>query len=96
MTEMLDSPLPARFSSYIAQLRQDGDGSQMLHYPGLTSKPWHDPARFPLVRALESAAKQIALEASAIDARAFHRETRANFTNGQLGRVLSIRSRSPS
>jgi aspartyl/asparaginyl beta-hydroxylase (cupin superfamily) len=75
MTVMPDSPLPARFSSYIARLRQDGDGSQMLHYPGLASQPWHDPARFPLVRALESAVKQIAVEASAIDARAFHRET---------------------
>ncbi|HEY3674764.1 MAG TPA: aspartyl/asparaginyl beta-hydroxylase domain-containing protein [Candidatus Tumulicola sp.] len=75
MTDVLDAPLPARFSSYIAQLRQDADGSQMLRYPGLTSQPWHDPAQFPLVSALESAAKQIAGEAAAIDAHTFHRET---------------------
>jgi aspartyl/asparaginyl beta-hydroxylase (cupin superfamily) len=56
-------------------LRQDGDGSQMLHYPGLTSQPWHDPVQFPLVRALESSAEQIAREAVAIDSNAFHRET---------------------
>ena len=72
---MLDSTLPARFSEYIAQLRNDGDGSQMLHYPGLTSKPWHDSAQFPLARALEAAAEQIALEESAVDINAYHPET---------------------
>jgi aspartyl/asparaginyl beta-hydroxylase (cupin superfamily) len=75
MTDVLDSPLPARFSTYIAGLRRDSNGSHMLHYPGLTSQPWHDPAQFPLVRALENAAKQIAREVCEIDARAFHRET---------------------
>jgi aspartyl/asparaginyl beta-hydroxylase (cupin superfamily) len=75
MTDMLSSPLPARFSAYIAGLRRDGNGSHMLHYPGLTSQPWHDPAQFPLVGGLERAAKQIALEVSGVDARMFHRET---------------------
>jgi len=63
--------LPDRFAEYIATLRDAGQAPSMSTYPGLTSRPWHDPATIPAARELERAAAQITAEFRQLDPRAF-------------------------
>ena len=66
--------LPARFVEYVAGLGDNHERPMMGHYPGLTSRPWHDPAQFPLARALERQAADIIAEIRALDRAEFHVE----------------------
>jgi hypothetical protein len=68
-------PLPARFAAYVAGLRDDAGRVTLQQYPGLTARPWHDPASFPIVADLERLAPEIARECRALHAGAFHPES---------------------
>jgi aspartate beta-hydroxylase len=59
-------PLPARFAAYVAALAQ---ASAKVPYPGLTRRPWHDPATVPLARELSAAAPTILAEYDASSVR---------------------------
>ncbi|HEY4439939.1 MAG TPA: aspartyl/asparaginyl beta-hydroxylase domain-containing protein, partial [Candidatus Elarobacter sp.] len=64
--------LPARFAAYLSGLRTT-HRSALGRYPGLDSRPWHDPARFAIVADLERHAEAIAAECRALGD-AFHGE----------------------
>jgi aspartate beta-hydroxylase len=66
--------IPARFTEYLDGLLEDDPQRALSFYPGLRSQPWWDPQEFPLVRALEAAAAEIAAEFGALDPLAFHAE----------------------
>jgi hypothetical protein len=68
-------PLPPRFAAYVAGLRDDAGRVTLRRYPGLTARPWHDPASFPIVADLEWLAPEIARECRALHAGAFHPES---------------------
>ncbi|MDB5093012.1 MAG: hypothetical protein JWO85_1113 [Candidatus Eremiobacteraeota bacterium] len=68
-------PLPPRFAAYVAGLRDDAGRVTLQRYPGLTARPWHDPATFPIVADLERLAPEIARECRALHAGAFHPES---------------------
>jgi aspartate beta-hydroxylase len=62
-----------RFRSYVEGLAGvNGSGAV---YPDLPSRPWHEPANFPLVAYLESNFVAIRDELLAIEAPRFHRES---------------------
>jgi hypothetical protein len=68
-------PLPPRFAAYVAGLRDDAGRVTLQRYPGLTARPWHDPASFPIAADLERLAPEIARECGALHAGAFHPES---------------------
>jgi len=68
-------PLPPRFAAYVAGLRDGAGRATLQRYPGLTARPWHDPAAFPIVADLERLAPQIARECRALHVGAFHAES---------------------
>ena len=61
-----DGGLPPRFRQYVAGLSESAASAGERMYPGLTARPWHDPQRFALATALETAADAIAAELSAL------------------------------
>jgi aspartate beta-hydroxylase len=68
-------PLPPRFAAYVAGFATNDLGRVYMNsYPGLEAKPWHDPAKFPIVAALEANADAIAAEVLALDRGAYHPE----------------------
>ena len=67
-------PLQPRFAAYVAQLRDAGRAT-LQRYPGLTARPWHDPAAFGIVADLERHAVAVAAEARALGDAAFHAES---------------------
>jgi hypothetical protein len=73
----IEPPDPAtgkkRFQRYIEGV-SGANGSGAV-YPDLPSRPWHDPAAFPLVGYLESNYAVIRDEILALDASRFHRES---------------------
>jgi hypothetical protein len=83
-----------RFEEYLAQLPSAEEGPWMDHYPGLHARPWHDPRRFALARALERSARQIRKELQALDPDRFEDEGQ---DIGRVGRwrvlMLSERGR---
>jgi aspartate beta-hydroxylase len=58
-------------------------------YPGLTARPWHDPQHFPIAKALEKAAKQIAAEFRAVGTDQFRDEAEEIAREGRW-RVLFL------
>jgi aspartate beta-hydroxylase len=60
-----------RFDRYIETLADQPLGRR---YPGLESRPWHDPGQFPLAGYLEAHAPEIRDELLALEPTAFHRE----------------------
>lgn len=68
-----DAPGVRRFYSYMQSFTEDEPGQ--AHYPGLSSRAFHDPARFPIVRALEDAYDAIRSELLSLGSSVFHAET---------------------
>ena len=64
-----------RFHSYLQSFAPGTESWDVGHYPGLASRPFHDPDRFPIVRALESRFDEIRSELLALGQSAFHAET---------------------
>jgi len=64
----------SRFHSYVASFASRGNTSRMSVYPGLRTRPWHEPAKFPLARALRDAYPEIQREIGALDEGLFSRE----------------------
>ena len=58
--------LPRRFREYIADLSSSPQTTRTGMYPGLRSKPWHDPQQFRLAQDLEARADEIAAEVCAL------------------------------
>jgi len=54
--------LPPRFAAYVANLALAPPPPGTSHYPGLTSRPWHEPSEIPLACALEANAEAIVRE----------------------------------
>ncbi len=65
----------ARFRRYMELFAQDGGDARVRFYPGLTARPWHDPAEFPLARLLVENYAEIRSELAALDGSAFHPES---------------------
>jgi aspartate beta-hydroxylase len=66
--------VPPRFAEFLDGLLDDEPRRALAMYPGLRSRPWWDPADFPIVAALEAAAPAIAAEFAALDPAQFHSE----------------------
>jgi aspartate beta-hydroxylase len=65
----------ARFQRYMEALA-DGDGAAVRGvYPDLESRPWYEPAEFPLVQYLESHFVEIRAEILALHGSRFHPES---------------------
>jgi len=64
-----------RFRNYIETFRYHGGDRLRRHYPGLDSRPFHDPADFPLVGYLEENFDAIRAEIRALDPSRFHPES---------------------
>ncbi len=64
-----------RFHRYVYWLADAGKSAPLGIYPGLDSKPWYDPAEFPLACYLETHFEQIREEILALDPSRFHRES---------------------
>lgn len=67
--------IPERFSEFIVGLLDDHPHRALGFYPGLRERPWWETESFPLVKALEASAKEIAAEFSALDPTSFHAES---------------------
>jgi aspartate beta-hydroxylase len=65
----------SRFQRYIEGLTEGDGGRPGAVYPGLPSRPWHEPHDFPIVGELESSFEAIRDELLALDSRQFHRES---------------------
>jgi len=63
-----------RFTQFIETYADPKTNRGTTVYPGLRAKPWHEPAGFPIVAALEAASAAISAELAGIGAGAFHRE----------------------
>lgn len=75
--------LPSRFAAYVTGFANNRGGrALMTSYPGLASKPWHDPAVFPIVAALEADAEAIAAEILAAGTAGFHAESESVVRHG--------------
>ena len=48
-----------RFTDYVRRLGEKDGPQSMRYYPNLPRRPWHDPNRFPIVAALETAFPKI-------------------------------------
>jgi Aspartyl/Asparaginyl beta-hydroxylase len=70
-------PGRARFDRYIDTFVHAGGDRLRRHYPGLESRPWHDPADFPLAQYLETNFQAIRAEILALDPAEFHPEAEA-------------------
>jgi len=65
----------ARFHRYADLFAENDADARKTFYPGLTSRPWYDPAAFPLARLLEHDYAEIRRELLALDGAGFHRES---------------------
>jgi len=63
-----------RFYSYLQSFSQGAEAGQIGHYPGLTSRAFHDPDCFSAVRALENGYDEVRSELLALGCQAFHSE----------------------
>lgn len=63
-----------RFHRYISTFAERTGDVRRRHYPGLESRPFHDPVDFPLVAYLEENSSAIKTEVLALEANAFHPE----------------------
>jgi len=63
-----------RFLSYMKLFADNGRSPRMTIYPGLTARPWHEPSRFAIARALESAFPAIKAEILSIDGDEFQNQ----------------------
>jgi len=63
-----------RFHRYVDAYVDPAGRDAPSPYPGLSAEAWYDPARFPIVPALEAACASIRAELGAMPAAAFHRE----------------------
>jgi aspartate beta-hydroxylase len=63
-----------RFHAYFRSLAKGPLKRTSGVYPGLAALPWHEPARFSVVAALEDAFVEIRREIRSLDQHAFHRE----------------------
>lgn len=59
--------LPARFSDYIAGLRDNIERPKMRFYPGLIARPLWDAAEFPIAMTLEARAQELAEEVTRLE-----------------------------
>lgn len=64
----------SRLNQYVGSFLNNHNNPRMGMYPGLTSRPWHDPAGVPLVRALEGAYDEIVREIAALEDASYHSE----------------------
>jgi aspartate beta-hydroxylase len=64
-----------RFQRYFAALTDTGGASAGAIYPDLTTRPWHDPAEFPIVGYLEVNYPAIRDEILALEIARFHSES---------------------
>ena len=64
----------SRFHAYIDSFPAASQVRRLRKYPGLASKPWHDPADFPIVTLLEEAYPEIRREIDAMAPTSYHRE----------------------
>jgi hypothetical protein len=67
-------PSGGRLTRYLAQFIDEGEHPRMGYYPGLNTRPWHDPQNFPIVQVLEEEWQTIRREVLALEAAAFHIE----------------------
>lgn len=58
---------PERFARYLAGLAAGGGDRAQMIYPGLDSRPWHDPAAFPLAAYLQTHFTEIRQEILGLD-----------------------------
>jgi hypothetical protein len=63
-----------RFHRYVSSFADPNSDSSAKIYPGLQARAWHDPAEFPLARALEAEYPEIRREILALDEGQFTRE----------------------
>jgi aspartyl/asparaginyl beta-hydroxylase (cupin superfamily)/Flp pilus assembly protein TadD len=64
-----------RMNEYLSSFLTNQNNPRMSMYPGLTERAVHDPARFPIVQALEAAFPAIRREIEALAASTFHAES---------------------
>lgn len=64
-----------RFHEYVESLAVAGDAGGQVAYPGLSRRPWHDPATFDVTGYLESHFEAIRDELLGLDSTLFHRES---------------------
>jgi len=64
-----------RFHRYVDLFAENDADARKTFYPGLTSRPWYDPATFPLARLLERDYAEIRRELLDLDGAGFHRES---------------------
>lgn len=67
--------VPPRMNEYISAFLNNAANPRMSLYPGLTTQPVHDPARFPAVQALEAAFGDIRREITQLADALFHAES---------------------
>jgi aspartyl/asparaginyl beta-hydroxylase (cupin superfamily) len=77
-----------RFVSYLASIESRRDASALGYYEGLTPRPFHDTANFPIVADLESAYEAIKSEIAALDDDQFHREMERVARSGRWSVVM--------
>lgn len=63
-----------RFADYMKTFSNEPDRRTARHYPGLASRPWHDPRRFEIVDRLEANYPAIRREISQVERPAFQPE----------------------
>lgn len=63
-----------RFYSYLRSFSQDVTTLDLGRYPGLSSRSFHEPGRFPIVQALETAYDKIRSEVLSLDKKAYQVE----------------------
>lgn len=72
---MLDADQNHRFQQYVSSLLHPSGPQRQ--YPGLPSRPWHDPAQFSVVEHLEAVHADVAAEVAALDPSAYQGESEA-------------------
>ena len=69
------APLNPRFSAYLSELTLNSGQPSFVFYPGLSATAWHDPARFPIVEALERHYPRLRDEVMSVSESAFQPES---------------------
>jgi aspartate beta-hydroxylase len=69
------APPGARFSRYLETLNSESGRAPGAIYPGLASRPWHNPREFPVAHYLESHYPDVRDEILALDPARFHGES---------------------
>ena len=63
-----------RLNQYVNLFLSRQNDFRMWKYPGLSSRPWHDPSALPVVKALEDSFDEIRREIHGVTQASYHRE----------------------